>query len=271
MLLIATESNTDMPNQIKERLGHTMIHLKPLTKNKIERYLAFVLKQQPSVHVDCIHARISQEKPSNDAIKGEKYWLVSTCVPCYTNMLQKCIVAFNELPDTSYSMLERFMDQATRASTACTFNECVPHTFRLNTLLMAVTTGSRKNPEYTILKMDKEYESEQERLHKKQLEKQKRLHVEQRGLSLLQSHYTYNQAMQQLVFNARIDNGGMPTSVEKDPKDFLDKEQYRLYENTFTKNLPNPTPLLPSALNSKESNWSMQTTLKDIYYDNNTK
>ncbi len=95
--------------------------------------------------------------------------------------------------------------------------------------------------------MDQEYESEQERLHKKQIEQQRQFHKEQQGLALLQFKEGYNQKIQQLVFSRVFDGLGLPGGPSIDPKTVLNKEQYELYENVFTKNMPNAVPLYPDS------------------------
>lgn len=238
VLVLATESNTDMPNQTKERLGHAMIALKSLTMDQIEQYVTFKLKQQPSV------------QEFNDRARNE------------------CMQQLAALPDISYSILERFMQQAIRESSSRAFKECRPYTFRLADLI-SVIKDQKKTPEYTLLKMDQEYESEQERLHKKQIAQQKQFHEEQQALSELQLQYSYNQMAQQLVYNAALDYGGYgPKSGE--PKELLDEEQYQLYENAFVKNVvPNNISLMPSvkAAVPKQAMTKLREKLGKLHYD----
>lgn len=268
VLVITTDSNTEMPNQLKERLGHTMIDLKTLEWPRTMSYIWHKLKTQPRVHYPCEHAPFKQEKPvKRNAIQSDNldYWHVTDCEKCKITGIHRCVVCLYNTPDISYRILDRLIQQTIRFSTEKAFEQSKPYTFRFHRFIELVEnefllrTKKEKNDEYELLKMDQKYESEQELLHKRQIEQQRQFHKEQQGLALLQFKQDYNQKIQQLVFSRVSDGLGLPGGPSIDPKTVLNKEQYELYENVFTKNMPNAVPLYPGG--SKEEDTLVENEL----------
>jgi len=209
IVLIATESDTKMPPQTKERFLGGIIKLKNnLSRESIEKYFDFRLKNMPH-YFQCVHAPINQSKPSSEAIKGtsrlpSEYWFVTACTKGCRKKVKEIVMRrlqqYVEYHKSSYKELEDIFDNALRKSTSHLWRFDLPDGFILEYFL-DITRDKRRAIKY--LKLNKKYKSKEEERQEKNIAAERKRFEESFGMQIKHMKQSYKQSIQQLLHQSQ--------------------------------------------------------------------